>query len=85
MGGLKVIPRLPDPSYIWEMLHVDTGKVFLHFDVSGAIYLWAEAHISLPLSRENRYQDILDDYCTNVMLFKSVFALVRGNKTTKCL
>lgn len=55
MGGLKVIPRLPDPSYIWEMLHADTGNVFLHFDVSDAIYLWEATHKSDPL-RGNRYQ-----------------------------
>ena len=34
MGGLKVIPNRPDPSYQWEMLHADTGKLYMHFNVS---------------------------------------------------
>lgn len=34
MGGLKVIPSKPDAKYIWEMLHKDTGKLFMHFHVS---------------------------------------------------
>lgn len=34
MGGLKVFPNKPDPSYVWEMLYADTGELFLHFDVS---------------------------------------------------
>lgn len=34
MGGLKVIPNRPGPSYVWEMLHADTGELYLHFDVS---------------------------------------------------
>lgn len=33
MGGLVVYPHRPAPSYVWEMLHVDTGELFLHFDV----------------------------------------------------
>lgn len=34
MGGLRVIPNVPDPSYRWEMVHADTGELFIHFDVS---------------------------------------------------
>lgn len=34
MGGLEVIPNTPDPSYRWEMIYMDTGGLFLHFDVS---------------------------------------------------
>ena len=29
-----VFPRKPDPAYVWELLHADTGDLFLHFDVS---------------------------------------------------
>ncbi|CAM9779816.1 unnamed protein product [Ascophyllum nodosum] len=32
MGGLRVHPNRPAPSYIWEMLYADTGTLFLHFD-----------------------------------------------------
>ncbi|CAM9420565.1 unnamed protein product [Ascophyllum nodosum] len=32
MGGLIVIPNRPDPSYQWEMLHADTGKLYMHFN-----------------------------------------------------
>lgn len=34
MGGLRVIPNKPDPSYVWELLRADTGELFLHFNVS---------------------------------------------------
>lgn len=42
MGGLKVFPRLPDPSYVWELLHAETGELFLHFDVSDALQKWVQ-------------------------------------------
>ncbi|CAM9420134.1 unnamed protein product [Ascophyllum nodosum] len=32
MGGLEVIPNKPDPSYQWEMLYADTGKLYMHFN-----------------------------------------------------
>ena len=33
MGGLVVYRGKPAPKYVWEMLLVDTGELFLHFDV----------------------------------------------------
>ena len=33
MGGLVVIPKKPDPSYIWELINVETNELYLHFNV----------------------------------------------------
>ena len=33
MGGLVVYHHNPAPNYVWEMLYVDTGELFMHFDV----------------------------------------------------
>lgn len=33
MGGLTVLHKPPAPRYDFEMLHAETGELFLHFKV----------------------------------------------------
>lgn len=45
MGGVRVIPNKPDPSYVWELLRADTGELFLHFNVCGGLIFLVRRHL----------------------------------------
>lgn len=71
MGGLVVIPNKPDPSYIWEMLHADTGELFLRFDVSRRPPCWFVVFASV-------YSDWTDERGATEKLLQTYYQSYEG-------